>query len=246
MYLYLIPTPLGAMNPLRVIPSTTIDVIYSLSVFFVENAKSARAFLSEIKHPQPVQEVTFYSFDKHADPEREARQILVRLKSNNVSSCGVLSEAGYPCVADPGSILVNQAHFMGINVVPLIGPSSLILALVASGFPGQKFTFHGYFPHETSERVKLFDYIEGTRLHTHQFIETPYRTPNRFKSLMLELKPTTLLSIASSLTSSSEKIFTQSVKEWRKNLVENDDLTELKSGFFMPQKEPTVFSIARM
>jgi 16S rRNA (cytidine1402-2'-O)-methyltransferase len=242
----LIPTPLCAVNPLRVLPPITIEVIYSLSIFFVENAKTARAFLREVEHPLPIKEVTFYSFDKHANPKEEVREILVKLKNNNVSSCGVLSEAGYPCVADPGSILINEAHCMNMKVIPLIGPSSLILALVASGLPGQQFTFHGYFPHENSARIKLFDYIEGTRLHTHQFIETPYRTLSRFQSLMLELKPTTLLSIASNLTSSSEKIFTQSVKNWKKNSLENNDSTKLNGGFFLPHKEPTIFSIACM
>lgn len=193
--LYLIPTPLAP----RGAPWLSDDdraIIGSLSIFFVEHERSARRFLSSLDLGQPVSALTLHRFDKEGTLA-DARELVAQLLP--LSSAGVLSEAGAPCVADPGALLVRAAHELGIRVQPLIGPSSILLALMASGLNGQQFTFHGYAPIEAASCRTWLTRIEETSRRTgftQLWIETPYRTSRMFQLLTETLAPETFLSIA--------------------------------------------------
>ena len=214
--LYLIPSNLAAGDPRLVLPANAIAIAVGLDHFVAERAKTARTFLKAIGHPKPLREIGIEELNEHTPADR-IPALLAPLRAG--FSCGILAEAGCPAIADPGAPLVLLAHQAGIGVRPLVGPSAIILALMASGLPGQRFAFHGYLPAGKGEReqqLRLLD-IESQRRHETQiFIETPYRNLQLFESLMTCCRPKTLLCIASDLTGCAERVTTASVDDWRR------------------------------
>ncbi len=207
MILYCIPTPLGGA-PRAALPAPAITVIRSLGDFVVENAKSARAFLGALD--MPVRELNIKVIGEQPDP-------LAPLRAKR--SLGLLSEAGCPAIADPGASLVEQAHREGFRVVPLVGPSSIVLALMASGLEGQRFAFCGYLPREAMDRKKNIVELERrsrSRKETEIFIETPYRNDVLLAALLETCNSKTTLCVAADLTLSSESISTRTIAEWRR------------------------------
>jgi len=207
--LYAIPTPLGG-TAVDALPAAALGTVRSLTHFVVENAKSARAFLKSAGcDPKQVQ---ILELNEGSD----LRELLKPLNEGN--SIGLLSEAGCPAIADPGAFLVEAAQDAGIRVVPLIGPSSIVLALMASGLEGQRFAFCGYLPREPGQRRKKIKEIESRSRREHEtqiFIETPYRNDVLLASLLEALSENTTLCIATDLTLAAEKIQTQSIQHWR-------------------------------
>jgi len=215
--LYLIPTGLGSADPHVLLPAATQSVLPQLRHFIVENAKSARAFLKLINYPHPLQETVFATLDEHT-PAAALPELLLPLK--NGVPCGLLSEAGCPGIADPGAALVMRAHAAGIRVVPLVGPSSIVLALMASGLNGQRFVFHGYVPVDRTQRAKRLAQLESMSRRddaTQIFIEAPYRNESLLHAIFEVCRPDTWLCLAVDITLASERIFTQTIADWKKN-----------------------------
>lgn len=227
--LYLIPTTLGGLEGLeRVLPDFNTQIIHQLDEFIVEQIRTARRFLSKIQHPVPINKLIFHELNKHTQPDEISNYLNNAMKGK---STGLLSEAGTPCVADPGSVIVQMAHEKKIEVVPLVGPNSIILALMASGFNGQHFTFHGYLPVDKQTLQKKIRDIESASRSLKQtqiFIETPYRNNQLLAKLIEVCKPDTKICVATDLTLDSESIKTKKVIHWKKETV---DLN----------KRPTVF-----
>ena len=207
MILYAIPTPLGG-RAADALPAAALQKIRALKDFAVENAKSARAFLGEIG--MPVRELNIFELQNETHPLKpmlEGRDL------------GLLSEAGCPAIADPGAALVEAAHREGFDVVPLVGPSSIVLALMASGLEGQRFAFCGYLPREGEDRkTKLRELEARSRREdeTEIFIETPYRNDALLAALVETCRPATKLCVAADLTLPSQSIRTKSIADWRK------------------------------
>ena len=213
--LYLIPCTLGDTPAGQVLPQHVIDIARKLRHFVVEQPKTARQFLAALKPEQPIQSLNFAALNEHTASEALAELLAPLLAGDDV---GIISEAGCPGVADPGADLVNLAHRNGIRVVPLVGPSSILLALMASGLNGQRFAFHGYLPIEDTERNKAIAALEtesAKRKQTQLFIETPYRNEKMFKALLAQCRPQTLLCVATDLTLPCESIRTRSIAEWK-------------------------------
>ncbi len=213
--LYLIPTTLGENEPLEVMPYSVRTMIERIDHYIVENEKSARRFIKKItpKKSQPSLEIM--KLDKYAD-EMETRTYLDACDRG--ISVGLLSEAGVPAVADPGAKIVKLAHEKGIQVVPLVGPSSIILALMASGMNGQNFAFNGYLPIDKADRKKAIKELERLSKERDQsqiFIETPYRNEKMFADLKASLTPQTRLCIAADITLPEEYIRTYTIAEWK-------------------------------
>lgn len=217
--LYLIPVPLGEEGDLNmVIPEPVRKLAASLSAFVVEHPKSARQFLKKTGTVTPLQEIRMFTLDKHTRPEELEGMLHPLLAGEDI---GLLSEAGCPAVADPGANLVRLAHSRNIRVAPLVGPSSILLALMASGLNGQSFAFLGYLPAEKSERARKIVEIEriSQRLDQAQiFIETPYRNNQLLLDLVESCQAETELCVASDLSLPSENVMTKRVSEWKKNL----------------------------
>lgn len=214
--LYLIPVPLGSTAPETVLAPTVLERIRPLSHFVVENAKSARAFLKSVGTETPLQELALSELNEHTPPEA-LEHLLQPLLSG--LDAGLLSEAGCPAIADPGADLVALAQRRGVQVVPLIGPSSILLALMASGLNGQRFAFHGYLPAKEAERQKMLRDLEAEsrkRRQTQIFIETPYRNRQMFESIRQTCQPGTRVTIATDLTLPGEMVRTLSIAEWKK------------------------------
>jgi 16S rRNA (cytidine1402-2'-O)-methyltransferase len=214
--LYLIPTALGGIDVTELIPAATLSTIHRLGHFVVESAKSARAFLKAAGHPRPLQELEIATLDEHTPASRAVELLRPLLDGHD---CGLLSEAGSPAVADPGATLVRAAHARGIRVVPLVGPSALLLALMSSGMNGQHFAFHGYLPIERVARERRLAELEAESAKkgmTQIFIEAPYRNEALYEAIVRTCKPDTLLCLATDLTLSSETVHTRPVSEWRK------------------------------
>jgi len=211
LILYAIPTPLGGA-PQDALPSSVLETIRGLKDFAVENAKSARAFLSEVKMPVAIRELRIQEIGEKPEallqPLREGRAL------------GLLSEAGCPAIADPGAALVEAAHRERFRVVPLVGPSSLILALMASGLEGQRFAFCGYLPRDPAGRASRIKELEARsqrEMETEIFIETPYRSDALLGALLESCHAQTRLCVAADLTLPTESISTREVAEWRKS-----------------------------
>ena len=214
--LYLIPVPLGPGEPADVLPPMTVTVVRPLTHFVVEQAKSARAFLKQIGTDTPLQSLHLSELNEHT-PAGEIDHLLAPLRAGH--DLGLLSEAGCPAVADPGALLVARAHALGIRVVPLVGPSSLLLALMATGLDGQRFAFHGYLPAKEPERSKVLRELESEsrkRKQTQLFIETPYRNKALFETCLRVCQPETRLSVATELTLPGESIRTRRISAWKK------------------------------
>jgi 16S rRNA (cytidine1402-2'-O)-methyltransferase len=212
--LYLIPVALGGEDAQSVLPQATLAIARGLGTFVAENAKSARAFLKAIGHPRPLQEIQFHVLDEHTSL-REMESLLAPLLRG--VDCGLVSEAGCPAVADPGAALVRRAHAAGVRVVPLVGPSSILLALMASGMDGQRFAFHGYLPVDKAERAhRLKELDQRARDETQIFIETPYRNAAMLQSLLEHCRGDTLLCLAVDLTLPAGSVTTHTISVWKK------------------------------
>ena len=212
--LFLIPVALGGDDAQSVLAPATTEIARRVNTFIAENAKSARAFLKSIRHPRPVQEIRIHLLDEHTG-EREIGPLLALLLAGE--DCGLVSEAGCPAVADPGSALVRRAHEAHVPVVPLVGPSSILLALMASGMDGQRFVFHGYLPVDKTERTRKLKALEQ-RAHdeTQIFIETPYRNAAMLQSLLEHCQDDTLLCLAADLTLPAGSVTTRAISQWKK------------------------------
>jgi 16S rRNA (cytidine1402-2'-O)-methyltransferase len=213
--LYLIPSTLGDTTPEQVLPQHVIDVARKLSHFVVEQPKTARQFLAALKTEQPIQSLHFATLNEHTTAKDMAELLAPLLAGHDV---GVISEAGCPGIADPGADLVNLAHRNGIRVVPLVGPSSILLALMASGLNGQCFAFHGYLPIAEVERNKAISKLEADSAklkQTQLFIETPYRNEKMFGALLAQCRPETQLCVATDITLPGEQIMTRTIKLWK-------------------------------
>jgi len=207
--LVLVPAALGGA-PAQVLPAPAIETVRALRDFAVENARSARAFLAALGMPCPVRELRIVPIDE------DVHALLAPLRAGR--SLGVISEAGCPGVADPGQALVAAAHAAGHRVVPLIGPSSLLLALMASGLEGQRFAFRGYLPRDTAgraQRIRALEKLSREAQETQIFIETPYRNDALLAALLDCCAPATRLCIAVDLTLPDEQIATRSIAQWR-------------------------------
>lgn len=217
--LYLIPTPLGAGRPQNYLDTESLQIISHIKHFIVEEERTARRFLSSLKLSIVIPELTLHVLNEHTKPQDLAHY----LDAANESNVGLMSEAGVPCVADPGNLIVQMAHQKGIQVVPLIGPSSIIMALMASGMNGQNFAFNGYLPINSKERVNKIRSLEKRSMseqQTQMFIEAPYRNQQLLKDITDACNPSTRICIAVDLTLETEFVKTMTVKEWKQNLPE--------------------------
>lgn len=214
--LYLLPTWLAEPSePAAVIPGPVLERIRTLDVFVVEDAKSARRFLAACGHPRPMREIVMAELNEHTPADQVAQLLDLALAGQDV---GVLSEAGVPAVADPGAALVAEAHRRGVTVVPCVGPSSILLALMASGLDGQRFRFLGYLPADGEERRGAIAEIERHSRHageTQVFIETPYRNDALLADLVATCRPATRLAVAAELTAPGEWIRSDVIGAWR-------------------------------
>ncbi|MCX9158266.1 SAM-dependent methyltransferase [Niveibacterium sp. 24ML] len=229
--LYLIPVALGPAAPEWLHPPASQTLTHRLTHFVVENAKTARAEIKRMGHPAPVQTLSISELPKHA-PDTALDALLAPAIAGH--DIGLMSEAGCPAVADPGALLVRRAHELGIRVVPIVGPSSLLLSLMASGLNGQSFAFHGYLPVKDADRIIALRELEKeSRKHqrTQIFIETPYRNLSMFNALTTVLAPDTRLCVAREVTTEGEWISTDTIARWRKR--EAPDL----------DRRPTVFLV---
>ena len=213
--LYLIPNTLGSQDPLEVMPISVQRVVMQLDTFIVENEKSARRFIKNITPKKEQATLQLMPLNKHVS-EATARTYLDICEKG--ISVGLLSEAGLPAVADPGATIVQWAHEKGISVVPLVGPSSIFMAMMSSGMNGQHFAFNGYLPIDKGERKKAIQRLEKRSQYENQsqlFIETPYRNEKLFSDLITTLHAATRLCIAMDLTLPTEYIKTLSIKDWK-------------------------------
>ena len=227
--LYLIPTLLADDTDAQVLPPSIREVIEKTDAYFVENVRSARRFITGLKTGRIIDETQFFDLDKDTPPADTRRQIqeLTERKRN----AGVLSEAGCPGVADPGAVVVGMAHTLGWRVEPLVGPSSILLALMASGMSGQSFVFHGYLPIDRQDRARAVRHLEKEaqqRQQTQIFMETPYRNDALFADVLANCQPNTRLCVACNLTAPDAFVRTLTIREWKTQL---PDL----------RKKPTVF-----
>jgi 16S rRNA (cytidine1402-2'-O)-methyltransferase len=213
--LYLVPSPLGGGPPDNVIPAAVLERVRTLRYFIAENEKSARALLKSIGATAPLRELNIERLD-HNTVSARIPELLAPLLAGY--DAGLVSEAGLPAVADPGAALVRLAHQRGVRVSPLAGPSSVVLALAASGLNGQRFAFHGYLPVEGTELASALKGMErdSRRLgQTQIFIETPYRNARTFVTVLRTLSPGTLVCVAAELTLPGEDVRTRTVAQWR-------------------------------
>ena len=216
--LYLIPNLLGDTPVEQVLPPYNHEIIMGIRHFIVEDVRTARRFLKLVDRSIDIDQLTFYTLNKHTNPD-EVASMLRPLEEG--SPMGVISEAGCPAVADPGADVVAIAQRKGLQVIPLVGPSSIILAVMGSGFNGQSFAFNGYLPIEPDERIKVLKKLEQrayTENQTQLFIETPYRNAKMMADILKACRPQTHLCIAAGLTTQDEYIKTRTVKEWNGHL----------------------------
>lgn len=213
--LYLIPCTLGEYEPSLVLPAPVLSIIASLRVFVVEDVRSARRFLSAAGLKGHIGDLEFHELNEHTRPEEISE--MIALFGENV---GLISEAGLPAVADPGASLVALCHEHGIQVIPLVGPSSLMLSLMASGLNGQSFAFCGYLPAKTEERraaLKAVEKRSAAENQTQIIIETPYRNDSMLSDMLAVLRPGTRVCVAADITLPSEFIRTKTVAQWKKS-----------------------------
>lgn len=230
--LYLIPATLGETAVDPVIPVTVKEVVNVIEEFIVEDERSARRYLKKMGISKPLDTLVLHLLNKHTRIEDASKYLAAIAEGKNI---GVLSEAGCPGIADPGAEVVKIAHSKGIKVVPLVGPSSIILSLMASGFSGQSFTFHGYLPRERHERIRKLKDLERTaqqKDQTQLFIEAPFRNQHLLEDILANCSPGTPLCIACDITMQSEFIKTKTIAEWKKQVPDIN-------------KRPTIFLIYR-
>lgn len=228
--LYLIPTTLGDSPVDNVLPKHVQEIIKSTKVFIVENLRTTRRFLKKVDSTIKIDDLKFFELNKNTD-NREFGKFLKPLKEG--LDIGVISEAGCPAVADPGADIVDLAHRKGIEVVPLVGPSSILMAVMGSGLSGQSFAFNGYLPREKKERniaLKKLETLSYQNRQTQLFIETPYRNNQMFEAILSNCSSQTKLCVASNISLEQEFIKTKTVAEWKSEKI---DL----------HKQPTIFLI---
>lgn len=216
--LYLLPVTLGDTAIEKVLPSYNREIIVGIKYFIVEDVRSARRFLKKVDAAINIDELTFYPLNKHTSPEDIAGYLTPLAQGN---AMGVISEAGCPAVADPGADVVAIAQRRNLKVVPLVGPSSIILSVMGSGFNGQSFAFHGYLPIDPADRVRRLKELEArvySENQTQLFIETPYRNHKMLEEILKTCRPQTKLCIAANITCEGEYIKTKTVKEWKGHL----------------------------
>ena len=214
--LYLIPVTLGNTPIEKVLPAYNREVILTCRHFIVEELRTARRFLKSVERSIDIDSLSFYEMGKHADAAHFSQYLEPLRRGENV---GVISEAGCPAVADPGADIVAIAQREGLEVVPLVGPSSILLSIMASGFNGQSFAFHGYLPIDAAQRAKRLKQLEARSISERQtqlFIETPYRNAKLFADICGTCSPNTRLCVAAGITTDSEWIKTRSIKEWKR------------------------------
>lgn len=218
--LYLLPVTLGDTAVERVLPSYNREVILQIRYFIVEDVRSARRFLKKVDASIDIDKLTFFELNKHTQPEVISGYLQPLLEGH---SMGVVSEAGCPAVADPGADVVAIAQRKRLKVVPLVGPSSIILSVMGAGFNGQNFAFNGYLPIDPSERARRIKELENrvySEDQTQLFIETPYRNRKLLEEILHVCRPQTRLCIAANITCEGEYIRTRTVKEWKGRLPE--------------------------
>lgn len=214
--LYLVPNTLGNPDTTETIPEGIRERVRDISLFIVENLRNARRYLKSLNKEIHIDSLTFFELNEHTPPEKIPSFLDLVEQGLNAA---LISEAGAPGVADPGAVVVRLAHEKGIKVIPLTGPSSILLALMASGLNGQSFCFHGYLPVKRHERIRKIREIEKSALgsgETQLFIEAPYRNDALLKDILDTCGPTTLLCIAADITLDSEFIFTRTMEAWKK------------------------------
>lgn len=229
--LYLIPSPLSEDTEHNVLPRYIFNLLPSIRYYITENIRTTRRYLKKINPEITIDDITFYVLNKHTD-KSEIEAFLKPLKEGN--DTGLISEAGLPGVADPGEEIVALAHRYNIQVVPLVGPSSIMLALMASGLNGQTFTFNSYLPIDKNQRKNKLKELEKRSLKNDQsqiFMETPYRNQQLLQDILAICNPETRLCLASDITGNNELIQTKTIKEWKHKPV--PDI----------QKKPTIFII---
>ena len=218
--LYLIPVTLGDTEISKVLPSYNAEIILSIKHFIVENIRSARRFLKKVDSSINIDSLSFYELNKHTSPEEVSSYLDPLVKGESV---GVISEAGCPAIADPGADVVAIAQRKKLKVIPLVGPSSILMSVMGSGFNGQSFAFNGYLPIEASARARQIKQLESriySENQTQIFIETPYRNSKMVDDLIKNCKPQTKLCIASNITCDDESILTMSLQDWKKSKLE--------------------------
>ena len=229
--LYLIPVTLGPTEIDQVLPPYNHEVIMGIRHFIVENVRSARRFLRQVDREFPIDDSEFYEMGKHAD-EHLFSQYLQALRDGK--PMGVISEAGCPAVADPGADIVAIAQRQNLRVIPLVGPSSMIMAVMGSGLNGQSFAFNGYLPVDPQDRAKKLKALETRAWNEHQtqlFIETPYRNLKMFQTLLATMRPQTRMCIAAGITTDDEYIHTHTIAEWKK--IQLPDLSKVPAIFLI-------------
>ena len=229
--LYLIPVTLGNTPVCQVLPSYNSDIVRSIRHFVVEEVRTARRFLKQVDKSIDVDTLNFYPMGKHVSSHQFSAYLDPLRRGESV---GMLSEAGCPAIADPGADIVFIAQREGLRVIPLVGPSSILLALMASGFNGQSFAFHGYLPISQAERIRKLKQLETLVYNADQtqlFIETPYRNERLFTDIIRVCRPDTRLCVAASLTCPDEYVRTHTLFHWKKN------------GFPLSDKVPAIFAL---
>ena len=229
--LYLVPNLLGEGNPEEVLSPDALNIIRGLRYFIVEDIRTARRFLSKAKITAVIDDLTFFTLNEHTVIS-EIGQFLAPISENDM---GIISDAGVPGVADPGADIVRIAHAKDIRVVPLVGPSSILMAMMASGMNGQSFAFNGYLPVKNPDRTSRIKFFEKRALSENQtqlFIEAPYRNMQLLEDILKSCLPETMLGIATDISLSTEFIKTRSILDWKKHLPEL-------------HKRPTIFMIGK-
>lgn len=213
--LYLIPVTLGDSPLENVLPTYNNEIVKGIKHFIIEELRTARRFLKKVDKSINIDELIFFPMGKHSSPDIFSRYLEPLSQGYPI---GIISEAGCPAVADPGSDIVSLAQKKGFRIVPLVGPCSMLMALMASGFNGQSFAFHGYLPIDPYERTKKIKHLENLVYGEHQtqlFIETPYRNAKMFEELIRTCRPQTRLCIAAGITCPEEFIRTRTIQEWK-------------------------------
>jgi len=231
--LYLIPNTLGDSPIGNVLPASLAEVLHSINHYIVEEIRTARRFLIKAGLKTPIDDLKFYELNKHSDKRFLAEYLLPLQNGENV---GVISEAGCPGIADPGADVVELAHKQGFTIVPIVGPSSILLALMASGMNGQNFAFVGYLPVKQPQRIKRIEELERRSSIENQsqlFIEAPYRNTQLLTDILATCSKSTLLCIAADITLATEFIVTKTVEQWKKGI---PDINKRPAIFILHKK----------
>ena len=222
--IFLIPMLLGETEPEKVLPRTVFEIVKETDYYIVENLKTARRFISGLKLGKNISELTFFELNKRTEEKQLSEFIEPAKQGKNI---GIISEAGCPGIADPGSEIVKLAHRNNIDVVPLVGPSSILLALISSGASGQNFAFNGYIPIKEPERSAKIKFLENRAEKEQQsqiFMETPFRNSKIIEDVLKVCKPQTMFTIAANITTENEFIKSKTISEWKKNVPKIDKI----------------------